>query len=706
MGINHPDYTVIEELGRGASGTVYLAVQNKLNRKVAVKVLTDSGTENGRRRFLREAQILAQLDHPHIVSVYQLAELKDQSGWVLAMAYVDGGTLRSRANQITLRQALTIVRQIAEALGYAHDSGYIHRDVKPDNILFQDDTAMLADFGIARLTESQTLMTQLGTQLGTPVYMSPEQVNGEPLDSRTDLYSLGIVLYELLCGTPPFKADSAIATSLQHLTREPPALPPALAGYQSFISQVLAKDKTNRPVSADAFLTGLATATKELQWPLDEPLTLLRKQTPARQRAIATPLPDNRTGLKTMLTAGVLVTLSTAGFLIYQSNERADDSGQIAVGSPGVSTTATDNGATPATAQIQTTLANDSPDTPAVTVPRETIGNETAQQAQKPDTAQEKLQALLAAANEQLRQGNWFTGETQAVRLFKDILKSNPDNTEAISALEQIIENTRSTIEQQITSKQWDKTNETLNTLQNNWPDFPGISDLVKRFNTAKQQEEQKKAQAEKRAQEQAATERIRLLIQKALAAEDADRLLLPDNDNALFYYRSILAENPRHEASRSGIDRILETVVQRLNRHIDNKNLLQADDLFHEFKKAFPDNPKTALIATSLDNQHLIVAQRIARQRQQETEAKKLAENTRQLQTDVDQWLTLPSQNAAAAYPQLMLRIESLLEQSPQNSTLMQLQAQSSAHYTEIESTLSAVEDDTTDDLFRMPGF
>jgi len=243
MGFTHPDYTIIRELGHGASGVVYLAVQNQLNRRVAVKVFSDPFARHGAdRRFLREARILAQLDHPHIVPVYELSPLPDEQGYLLAMAHVEGGTLSQRATEFSLRQALVVVTQIADALGQA----------------------LLADFGIARAAESQTRMTQHGAMLGTPDYMSPEQVNGDPVDPRSDLYSLGIVFYELLTGRPPFNSSSAIATGIQHLTAEVAPLPSAFAPYQGLIDKALAKNKNGRHVNAAEFVSDLELATNEI----------------------------------------------------------------------------------------------------------------------------------------------------------------------------------------------------------------------------------------------------------------------------------------------------------------------------------------------------------------------------------------------------------------------------------------------------------
>lgn len=704
MFFKHPDYTVMKELGRGASGSVYLAVQNRLNRRVAVKVLADADTENNRQRFLREAHILAQLDHPNIVSVYELAELQEQPGYLLAMAYVDGGTLRDRTNRMSLQQALTVVREIAMALGYAHQSGFIHRDVKPDNILFQHDKAMLADFGIARLTESQTQMTQHGSLLGTPTYMSPEQINGETLDSRTDLYSLGIVFFELLCGSPPFKADSAIATGLQHLTRPPPALSAAFSCYQSFMTRVLAKDKTNRPATAEDFLSELEAATRAFPWSLDEEISWLRQDESPRQRTTASG-DKKSTDIKRTITAGILAMLLLSGFLLYQANRTPDDSDQIIAENPRApvdNTVGTDSSREPVTGDDTIQLVP-----PPVSELETTFSMETVESAVSTATQTDTLQTKMRAALEQMQAGNWYSDENSAVVLYREILQSDPDNIEAINALQNVVGNTRHSTEQQISSGQLDSAGETLSILEQRWPEYPGLADLTAQYQSARQNEQdRKRAQAEKLAAERAEADRIRSLRNSALAAESAGRLILPLNNNALSFYRSIIEQSPSDVNSATSIDRIKQSVVSEINQLIDRESLRQAERLFNAFEREFPGDPVISLIASSLAKQQQITERRVEEQRRRESEARNLAVRIGELENDVNQWLELPSAGAMESYPQLTQRLKFLLQQSPQNATLEQLDEQSTAHYSKIVSTLKNPEDDTTDDIFRMPGF
>ena len=191
---------------------VYLGIQENFQRKVAIKILAQrllSDPSFG-VRFLREARIVAQLAHRNIVPVFDVGQHGDFH--YIAMELLPGGDLKQRlADGMSLNECLEVVKQIAAALHYSSNKNFVHRDIKPENVLFREDgSAVVSDFGIARSTESETNMTLTGTIIGTPSYMSPEQAQALTLDGRSDLYSLGIILFEMLTGNVPFTADSAI----------------------------------------------------------------------------------------------------------------------------------------------------------------------------------------------------------------------------------------------------------------------------------------------------------------------------------------------------------------------------------------------------------------------------------------------------------------------------------------------------------------
>mgnify|MGYP000035315036 CR=1 FL=1 len=250
-GIHIPGYRIESVLGAGGMAKVYLAIQDGFDRQVALKVISPvlAADEEFGRRFLREARIVGNLSHSHIVPVYDVGEVNGL--YYLSMETLPGGDLKERLGKgISEQRALLITEQMASALSYAHKKGFIHRDVKPDNVLFRDeDTAVLTDFGIARTEDDSgemTQITQVRSVIGSPKYMSPEQAMGNKLDARTDIYSLGIMLYEMLTGSVPYSGKNVTEISLQRVQRKLPSLPAEFGRLQSLVNKMLAYDVTDR----------------------------------------------------------------------------------------------------------------------------------------------------------------------------------------------------------------------------------------------------------------------------------------------------------------------------------------------------------------------------------------------------------------------------------------------------------------------------
>ncbi|HEY6985625.1 MAG TPA: protein kinase [Rhodanobacteraceae bacterium] len=241
-------YRLLRQLGRGGMATVYLAVQESVDREVALKVMSPAllADPNFGERFLREAKIAAKLHHRHVVGIHDVGRSDDYH--YIAMEYLGGGpVLHKDGNPRPARFALRVTREIATALDYAHRKGFVHRDVKPDNILLRDDgSSALTDFGIARALDPAARMTQTGAVVGTPHYMSPEQARGRPIDGRSDLYSLGVVLYELLVGRVPYHADDSLAVGIMHISQPVPVLPETIAAMQPIVARMLAKEPQDR----------------------------------------------------------------------------------------------------------------------------------------------------------------------------------------------------------------------------------------------------------------------------------------------------------------------------------------------------------------------------------------------------------------------------------------------------------------------------
>ena len=230
-------YRITKKLGQGGMGEVYLAEDMKLRRNVAIKFIPEelSGNEQATRRLIREARAAAILDHPNICSIYEVGDC--EGGNFIAMQYVEGENIAERAarKSMDVRECLQVAIQVADALTEAHTRGIIHRDLKPQNIMMTArGHVKLLDFGLAKLidpglslesgADTETLLSEPGMIIGTVPYMSPEQVRGEELDPRSDIFSLGVVLYEIVTGRRPFFNDSAAGTISEILMREPAPL--------------------------------------------------------------------------------------------------------------------------------------------------------------------------------------------------------------------------------------------------------------------------------------------------------------------------------------------------------------------------------------------------------------------------------------------------------------------------------------------------
>lgn len=245
--------------------SVYLAVQTSLGRQVALKVLAPAlAAQRGfTTRFLNEGRIIAYLKHPQIVNVYDLGS--HHHNYFLAMEFLPAGTLAQRIRKgISPARSVQLIKQIATALGFAHQQGVIHRDIKPQNILFRDDgLPVLTDFGIARLMDGGPQLTIPGRTLGSPLYMSPEQINGCTIDARADLYALGILFYKMLTNKLPYESDQIMAIALMHKSAPLPILSDDLSAFQPIVNKLLAKNPDHRFPSAQELIDALARIESE-----------------------------------------------------------------------------------------------------------------------------------------------------------------------------------------------------------------------------------------------------------------------------------------------------------------------------------------------------------------------------------------------------------------------------------------------------------
>lgn len=324
-------YRTEDVLGEGGMATVYLAVQESLSRHVALKVMkqvliTD---EDFCRRFLNEGRLIAKLSHPHIVTVYDIGV--SAGIHYLSMTYLPGGTLRERIREgLPLDRALYVVKCLGGALGYAHGHGIVHRDIKPGNVLFTHDGApVLTDFGIAKTVGDETQMTSTGMTVGSAGYMSPEQARGYEVDNRSDLYSLGILFWEMLTGVLPYSASNPFTLALKHTTDPIPELPGNRRQYQPVIEGLLAKEPEHRLASAEELVRVIDEIqdddTRAREPPdADRTIVLPRRpeHTPSQPKVVTEadpqppPAPKRRLGLVATLTA-IVGLAGIAGYLGY-----------------------------------------------------------------------------------------------------------------------------------------------------------------------------------------------------------------------------------------------------------------------------------------------------------------------------------------------------------------------------------------------------
>lgn len=343
IGTQIGEFTVLQAIGRGGMATVYRASQPLMNREVALKIISLDDVADKNRdfatRFASEASLIASLEHPHILPVYSYG-ITDKVAY-LAMRLLRGGSLddRLRGEPLPLHTALDLFNQIAQGLAHAHSKGIIHRDIKPSNILLDESGhAYLTDFGLAKLIDADAGVTKPGQIMGTPVYMSPEQLRGEPLDFRSDVYALGCILYEMLIGTPPFQPvdGDVIPVIFKHLQTTPeaptghnPYIPPALDGV---VLRSLAKAPNERFGS----VRELATAVRQAVGGMPS-MNLPRPANNIVNRTIALPVVQKRANLWISVTVTLLLIVISAVLFIRPLDRPPVqfDPAQIQVGEEG-----------------------------------------------------------------------------------------------------------------------------------------------------------------------------------------------------------------------------------------------------------------------------------------------------------------------------------------------------------------------------------
>ena len=320
-------YIIKAELGRGGMATVYHAHDPLFEREVALKVLPREMLHDPqfRSRFEREIKMVASLEHPAIVPVYDVGNEEGQPYFV--MRYMTGGSLSDliKNGQFTIQETATIIGKVAQGLAYAHRKGIIHRDLKPDNILFDENAEpFISDFGIAKLAESGSNLTGSGV-IGTPAYMSPEQAQGIEVDAKSDVYGLGVIIYQMLSGHQPYSADTPMGVVVKHITEPVPEIlklmPDLPADVDTLIKTALAKDKNKRYVNT----IELAKALNKIGFGDEGNLTFSTNSGIKTRLNNTTTMSSSARGKTGLIVVGVVLVVALIGFFLIRNQLMAPD---------------------------------------------------------------------------------------------------------------------------------------------------------------------------------------------------------------------------------------------------------------------------------------------------------------------------------------------------------------------------------------------
>lgn len=541
-----PGYRVHGQLGKGGMAEVYLATQESLHRKVAIKVLLSADDEAFSVRFVKEAHIVASLNHPSIITIYDIDRLAD-GRYYLAMEYVAGGDLAQHKGEVfAVERALTIIRQIASGLAVVHDKGLVHRDVKPANILFRSDgTAVLTDFGVAKDLDIDSELTQFGIAVGSPAYSSPEQAQCQALDARSDIYSLGVILLELLTGTNPYRGGNYTQTVVNHVQMELPPLPDALAAFRELLSRMLAKNSAERFADCRALLAAL----DEVELSDLEQTQLRPALSLAAKPAVAPVLPKKRrSAMPLLMVLSVLVLIATLTFTGLYIKQR------------------------------------------------------------------QQLEALLVQAEQRFASGQLVEPEQDsATHYFQQMLLLDADNEQALAGL-QLIKETRINAFLALGEQR----------LRDSLLMEPAQDSADFYFRQALALDEQHVATLQ--ALQRLLDARVAGFLERAEQSITDKRLLLPEEDSAVYYYQQILGWVPGNEQALAGLHRVAMLYRDLANAAYRRSDFPAALAMIERGLQVEPENAE--LLKMRDEHQQLLSSARAAQSRARASEAAREAQS------------------------------------------------------------------------------
>ncbi len=608
MSIEIPGYKIDKQIGSGGMATVYLALQENLHRKVALKVMTPglAVDETYCHRFLKEGRIAAQLNHINLLTVYDIGVHESQ--YYMATEYLSGGTVRDRMKPaISEDDAITFISDIAQGLQYAHSNGFVHRDVKPGNMLFRGNgDCVLGDFGIAKAVDSNTGATKLGTSIGTPHYMSPEQAKGEKVDHRTDLYSLGVVFYEILVGKLPYDADDPFSVALMQINEPVPQLPSSLSKYQPVINKLMAKDREQRYRCADDFLDDLESLTglvsggrKTTKRRVDEPSRQGRSATPASARNTGSSQPPSGyyqapSSNKLMYVAVALTVLIMIGGVSWYMLTRDKNPDPL-----------------PPTGEVTTTT------------PQNNTDSSTTEQSVEPvavrDPQKSRIDRLLAQAGSYMEQGQYLTPSGRnAFAVYQQVLLVDPDNANAKLGKGMLANRLESQIEQMLSRGEQTQARQLASQAMTAFPNNLGIrylhgaliGDQVIVNTTVPEDTDVVESQtnpvtADNQNQSSTAapvSAEVQTVLERADNYFDQNIIAFPPGNNAMDLYLEVVKINPVNARANEQLEFIANMWAQTAESKIDEGSLTMAKRMIARGLRARPLHPRLLELQGQID--------------------------------------------------------------------------------------------------------
>ncbi len=626
-----PGYKIERKIGSGGMADVYLAEQQNFERQVALKVLSKNnlGNQSAAERFLREARLAAKLSHHCIVPIYDIV-IQDNV-FCMAMEYVPGGDLRVRLKEgLQLADGLKIISSVAQGLDYAGEKGLVHRDIKPENILFREDgSPLIADFGIARQIDSETMMTVTGTIIGTPKYMSPEQAQGLETDARSDLYSLGVILYEMLTGDTPFDGDSIFTIGMKHINEPPPPLEESLASFQAFLDKALAKNPADRFPNGKTLAEALELIEREIPNDLTQRVTVStshndsKSNSASKRSSVSTSKTVPVRTITSRITAGLnspkkflwlTVSLSLALaiglpltawlYFTIQKTPNSQGSGQVAIG--------------------DTNMAD----------PQKSL-------------LSSKSVELLEKAKLAYKQNRLFEpAEDNTQYYLTTLLALTPNNADALEKIKVLYNRYAEDVQEALADNHFEDATTLLNQAAVIIPyiNDPQIQDTYATL-LVENKTRQQNAALEKRQ-----SAKISVLLELAERALNEGKLTSPVGENAYEFFQQILIESPDNEAAQKGLKTVADRLLEQAKSEVAKNDFSMAKALVAAVSQIAPEHPDIFNVRKEVqqaESEYSETVQKNTEDSKKVAVAKqsKLEEQLQSRQVQVKVWLQLGNQ-------------------------------------------------------------